>query len=66
MWDIRLGSPLLHKIKGHEGPAGSLVIRPEEDLIVTGGDDRRVTLYSPYSEYGLESVRMDELQLGVR
>ena len=67
-WDVKLGRPEIHNIKAHIGPVSSVVLSYDEQLIVTGGDDRIVNLYSAEEscKYALEQARMDEIHHAVR
>jgi WD40 repeat protein len=66
-WDVKLGRPEIHNIKAHLGPVSSVVLSYDEQLIITGGDDRIVNLYSAEDcNLALEQARMDEIHHIVR
>ena len=46
IWDVSLGKPLLTRMEGHASPISCVAVSPEDELIVSGGDEGKVVLYS--------------------
>jgi WD40 repeat protein len=60
VWDVTRSAPLLGSIRGHSAPISCVAISPDDDAIVSGGDDCKLVLYTRGTAKGCLHTLGDE------
>ncbi|EOD37805.1 hypothetical protein EMIHUDRAFT_109601 [Emiliania huxleyi CCMP1516] len=64
LWDVSLAQPMLTSLPGHSAPISCLAIAPDDDLVVSGGDEGKVVAYSRHSAPSVLHMQSGRWTLG--
>ena len=63
LWDVSLAQPMLTSLPGHSAPISCLAIAPDDDLVVSGGDEGKVRTAATRGRSGKLSAPLEPSRL---